>query len=139
MDTKTVQPELTGYQPIAADLRRIADLLDQAADVPTRNTPWINLDIQPGGNDEQVIDRTDRLSTALLGKPGEVLEMGNGTYHYDARGMVGAVRVHVYDAISEPTAKKHAPQAELAAKEAELARLSAEVEQLRAQRGSGDE
>jgi hypothetical protein len=127
-------PELTGYQRLAADLRAAADLFDKAADVPMRERPWVQLDIQPGGDDEQVIDRTDRLGAVLFGKPGQAQEMHDGTYHYDIRGMVGAVQIHVFDSIAEATVKERERQAELVAKEAELARLRAEVERLRAER-----
>lgn len=133
MADQTIPPEPTGYARLAADLRSIADLFDKASDVPMSSHPYIRLNIQPGGDDEQVIDRTDRLGEALFGKTGTAREMSNGNWHYDVEGQVGTVGVHVYDRIAETTVREREQATVLAEKEAELARLRAEVEQLRAQ------
>lgn len=129
--TDLTVPEPAGYPAVAADLRRIADRFDKAVDVPLGMSPWIHLDIQPGGDDQQVIARTDALAAVLFGTTGGASKMHDGTYHYDVKGMVGAVRVHVFSGISKATVFERDRTRELADKEAELERLRAEVARLR--------
>lgn len=89
---------------IADELHRIADDLATLTDVGAPS--FFAIDIHPGphrGSDAAVRERVDILSSALLGRPGQDRRMLDGTYHYDSgEGQRGPIKVHVYDAVTEP-------------------------------------
>jgi hypothetical protein len=127
------QPAPTGYQVLAADLRRIADRFDLAGHVDMSRHQYVRLNIQPrGANDEQTIERTDALGLVLFGRPGQPEAMGDGSYHYDVEGQFGCVAVHLYSGISTETVRMREAAAQAAADAVELARLRAEVARLEA-------
>lgn len=118
----------------AADLRAVADIFDKVAHVRIDSSPWVKLEIQVDGTDQEIIERTDAVGVALFGRPGAVTKMSDKKWFYQVEGKVGIVGVHLYDSISEATVRELEQGRELAEKEAELARLRAEVEKLRADR-----
>lgn len=107
---------------IAADLRRVADMLDTV----TAPMPDIypGLSLQPADcDDDETIRVIDAIGQALSGRDGVSREMSDGYHHYGVYPMVGVVRVSVFDSISSPAARKQAT--ELAALRAELAEAKA--------------
>lgn len=116
------------YAAMAAAFRRIADAFDELStqDLPAPRKPYVSIDIQPHGeDDEATIALVNAWATALFGQRGEATQMDSGRCHHLARGRVGPVSVGVYDRIENP--------AEREARE-EKARLRAELDELRRER-----
>jgi hypothetical protein len=124
------------FADLATDLRAIAAAFEQASHVAMDRNPWVHLDIQPDGTDEQIIERTDALGQLLFGRDGEPKQMGGSSYHYKVSGMVGLVEVSLYDSISAETVRARKVAADgPAAVQAELDRLRGEVAKLEALAG----
>lgn len=144
MTDQTVTPDETADQPdhfaeVAAALYRIADDIVTLTGSGLPKIGYIQLSMQPGRHHEDDLSRraVDAVTSAVLGHPGQVEEMGNGTYHYsngDAAELVGPVGVRIMQAVSAEWAVKNdvaAAEAEVAEREAELERARARVAELR--------
>lgn len=90
----------TSFQ-VAQALDAIAGKL-YALDDDVHKSLWVGLTIQPDPNlsDEQKVAAIDAIGEAILGHPGELREMSSGTYHHDADGLVGPVRVGIYASVT---------------------------------------
>lgn len=131
------QPIMTEAQPtfadLARDLRIIAELLEKAPHVTLTRSPYVELGIQPGGTDDEIIARTDAIGQLLFGKDGQAKSMGGDTYHYKVEGRFGLVGVGLYDSISAKTVRtREVAAGGRAAALAELERLRGEVAELEA-------
>lgn len=115
------------YEDVASDLHAIADLVGSLAgrDLPKAH---FTLTFYPHGDtDAANIAAIDGLGMAVLGKPGAVREMHDGTFHYDLAGLRGIVDIKAFQGIESPEKRALREEAE---------RLRAEVEQLRAERAA---
>ncbi|GAA2579563.1 hypothetical protein GCM10010435_65930 [Winogradskya consettensis] len=110
------------YAEIAAELRRIADDFETLAGKDIA-APALSLAVQPRGTtDNGIVAAVDAIAGVLLGKPGITRHMSGGVYHHDAGGYRGALRIDVFQQVSDPVAREQA--AELARLRAELAALT---------------
>ncbi len=119
--TKTNVPELTGYQAVAAELRRIAGALDALP--PAAEQPYITLQLLPGnalaheGNAAAV----DVLAHAVFGEPGKTRKDA-GQWRHLVERTVGGIHVQIHARVPDPADER----------DVELERLRAEVAELRA-------
>jgi hypothetical protein len=124
------------FAELAAALYRIADDIVTLTGSDLPKPGFVQLSIQPGvrGNDDLSQRAVDAVTSAILGHPGQVAEMSNGTFHYnngDYAEHVGPVGVRIYQRVSPEFAVKREAAARLAEREAELEKLRAEVAELR--------
>jgi hypothetical protein len=102
-------PELTGYQAVAAELRRIADAVEHLT--LDREVPFVTLGFMPaahGASPEQCIADVDVVASAVLGHGGhrEVFEGGSEFYLADATR--AGVRITVQGRLSVPDGEPEA-------------------------------
>jgi hypothetical protein len=96
VDDQTV-PELTGYQRVAAELRRIADAIEHLH--LNQDVPYVNVSFMPGPYDatpEQRIADVDAVASAVLGCAGHREEFLGGAYY-----LVRATRAGVNISVQE--------------------------------------
>ncbi|MDQ1625759.1 MAG: hypothetical protein QOJ49_1257 [Actinomycetota bacterium] len=135
----TDKSEPDPFAAIAAELRRAADDIETLVGSGHPKPAHVALDFHAGRrsyatrDDNETAAAVDALGRVLLGQPGAVQKMVDGTYHYGTeRTTRGPIKVHVYDSVSTPWAEARESASTLAAKEAELEQLRAEVAELRA-------
>lgn len=109
-----------GYEPVVAELRRIADALQT---VPAGCEPfYVSLGIQPGvAGDFAAAAAVDTVALAVLGKKGETAEFGGRTLR-EAAGDFRPVRVSIYQRLPEPRTELVQLRARVAELEAANAR-----------------
>jgi hypothetical protein len=106
---------------IAADLRRIADMLDTI----TGPMPdfYARLTLQPcTTSDDETIRVVDVIGRAIAGTDGINREMINGTYLYAVNAHIGVVKAEAYTGIEAPAERE---------RRAEVERLRAELAELK--------
>lgn len=108
---------------IAADLRRIADMLDTITGPMPDFYAQLTMQPRTSGNDAETIRVIDAVGQAIAGKDGAAEEMGSGKYHYDLSTHVGGVDVAAYTTVAAPAERERL--AELAALRARVAELEA--------------
>lgn len=93
------------YREVIAGLRELATRLEQdqvlGSDILD---PWISVSFQPGiwGDDEATINAVDTVSGALFGRPATTEQRSGGTWHHNADGRIGPIRVSVFGSVSDP-------------------------------------
>jgi hypothetical protein len=132
VDDKTV-PELTGYQAIAAELRRIADDVEGLVGEPAPR--MFSLNIQPfnadgiGANTAKgrpaTVAAVDAVGMALLGKAGRTHRLSGGSFHHSVHGDRGPINFSIYQSVADP---------EVVDRDEEIALLRARVAELEAGR-----
>lgn len=123
MNGPTVQAsEPTGYQATAAELRRIADAIEDLE--LTREVPYVTISFLPGAHDatdEQKIADVDRVASAILGCAGQHVKHGRNSWYHLVQAERAGVQISVQESITAPPDER----------DAELARLRTEVAELR--------
>ncbi|GGK89489.1 hypothetical protein [Mangrovihabitans endophyticus] len=125
MTTIPPPPDTGGYVPAAAELRRIADVVEQ---LPDRAPECVSVEIQPsvrGGDRSALITAVDRVAVAVLGVPGITSMVAGSTFHgvtTPRSGVLVCVRRRLPDWRDEDLDRLHA----------EVRRLRAENVRLRA-------
>lgn len=137
-------PSVTAPDPfadLAAELHRVANDISDLIGSGLPKPAQFQLNIQPGAplslrDDDVTAAAVDAMAGALLGIPGKVEKMGNGSYFYSTGGNErrGPLTVTIYQGVSTEWALEHdvaAAEAELAEREAELEKARARVAELR--------
>jgi hypothetical protein len=124
---------------IAEELHRIAYDLGNVVNVEggLPEPGYVQLHIQPAGDEAQQIAAIDDLGNAVSGQAGRPEKMGDGTYHYVLRAQRGPVLFKAYTSIATPTALSMIAEDEQAQKDAEIERLRARVAELEALEANG--
>lgn len=108
-------PQPTGYQAVAAELRRIAAGLDTLP--PTRHKPFTQVHVLPV---EKTAEAVDAIGLAVLGMPGVTEESGQGFRRRVKNGFEGVVRFSSFVEVPNPANGRDAELEKLRARIAEL-------------------